>query len=236
MKFSFTVYIGVFCALLFSVTHAQVVTNPATGHSYEFIPVAPDAPITWEEALEAASMRQYEGQNGYLVSITSAEENAFITQHFSLDVLPFEDVVWIGAYEPLDDGRWVWAAGPEAGQQFWDENLGTGTGMVTPPINYANWVPGEPNNANGAFDEFYALILLSERWGEPPFNNPSVTGQWFDDNLLTDEFYTLAGYIVEYPPLPESQPVPVNSPLGLALLLVIMLMVGLYRISAAANT
>ena len=206
---------------------AQVVTDPATGHSYEYVPFAAGELTTWEAALDAAALRQFEGQNGYLVSITSAEENAFIVEQFSADVPVIERIVWIGAFEPLDDGLWVWAAGPEAGQPFWDENLGMDFGEPTPPFNYANWATGEPNNALGAFDEFYALIFLSEQF--------VALGTWFDDNALDDDFVP-AGYIVEYSLLPESQPVPVNSPLGLALLLALMLMVGLYRTNAVANT
>lgn len=224
--------------LLFTVSfsvHAQVATDPSTGHSYELVPYEPGDDMTWEAARDAAALRQFAGQNGYLVTITTAEENAFIVDQFTVDVPPLEGMAWIGALDPVNDGNWIWVAGPEAGQPFWEET-GPGVGVTTPPFNYANWITGEPNDGIGSpgLLETQAAMLLSVQLADPPFNNPGLIGGWFDDNFLDDDFL-LVGYLVEYPPaVPDAEPVPVNQPFVLALLMLAVLTIVWFRARSAS--
>src|SRR5436309_7632677 len=77
------------------------------GHYYEFIPGA----LTWQEAQAAAAGMTFLGARGYLTTVTSAPENAFINSTFNTG-LPSQ-FAWIAGHEPGDDGVWRWAAGPE---------------------------------------------------------------------------------------------------------------------------
>jgi YVTN family beta-propeller protein len=145
-----------------------------TGHSYEFV----SAPgISWQEAKIAAEARSCNGIPGYLATITSAEENAFIAN------MPLPTNAWLGGTDQQGEGEWRWATGPEAGTQFWQGNsAGTPVGGA-----YTNWASGEPNDVNGGEDHL---------WMYSSFSAPHTVGQWNDDEDAAD------GYVVEYSALP----------------------------------
>src|SRR5205085_11950071 len=63
--------------------------------------------ITWNDAKKAASLSVKNGMRGYLTTITSAAENAFITAKIQGDG-------WIGASDLAFEGAWRWVTGPEA--------------------------------------------------------------------------------------------------------------------------
>jgi hypothetical protein len=115
------------------------IVNPDNGHFYEFVSASA---ITWTAAKVAAEARTYNGLQGYLATITSAEENAFAFSKVNA-------VGWIGASDAANEGQWVWAVGPEAGQ----------------PLNgnYSNWGSGEPNNAG---NEDYAHFRSDAKWND----------------------------------------------------------------------
>lgn len=81
-----------------------------------------------------------EGLGGHLVTITSAEENQYLTDTF---VAPFDSDVSIGLSDAEDEGDFVWVN---------DEEL-----------SYTNWDDGEPNNEN---DEDYAMLQTSGIWND----------------------------------------------------------------------
>jgi flagellar capping protein FliD len=68
--------------------------------------------LSLSQATLAASNSTFLGLTGFLTNVTSQEENDFI-----------EDKVvttsWIGANDVANEGKWVWADGPEAGVQFY---------------------------------------------------------------------------------------------------------------------
>ncbi|MEZ4988205.1 MAG: HYR domain-containing protein [Saprospiraceae bacterium] len=152
------------------------------GHFYEFI-VEPN--ITWTDAAAAAAARTLNGQTGYLATITSASENAFIVDRL-------QGNGWIGASDNEQEGVWKWVTGPEAGQQFWS-GLGQNAGGM--PVNgaYNNWdiSPSniEPNNLGG-FENYAHLV------GNPPNGAEAPLGTWNDweNNYVQD----INGYVVEY--------------------------------------
>jgi len=127
------------CAIaLWSVPAIAVPTHfSGTGHFYEFI----SGNITWTSARTAAAGLSHNGQAGYLATITSAAENTFLGTLFNDG--------WIGGTDQATEGVWVWADGPEAGQQFWSGGPG---GTATAPFNFASWNSGEPNNSGGNED------------------------------------------------------------------------------------
>lgn len=94
-------------------------------HYYARIP----QPLTWEQARIAA-----ERLGGHLATITSAEENAFITP---LVIDGVNNVSHLGGRR-VENG-WAWITGE--------------------PWGYSNWFPGEPNNASG--DENYLATWVA---------------------------------------------------------------------------
>jgi hypothetical protein len=70
--------------------------NQKNGHFYEFV-VSPS--ITWTDAKNEAEGKSYYGLQGYLTTITSASENAFITQKL-------KGFGWIGATDTEVQNTW----------------------------------------------------------------------------------------------------------------------------------
>lgn len=110
-------------------------------HYYEVIPV--NAKLSWQDVLTQVGARSYNGQKGYLATVTSAEENEFIRQKLENSALG--PSAWLGASDAAAEGTWRWATGPEAGRS----------------LNYRNWAPGEPNNAG---EEDYLTMNLAGQW------------------------------------------------------------------------
>jgi T1SS-143 domain-containing protein len=122
----------------------------------------------WADAQAAAV-----AAGGYLVTVTSADENNFVRSLiFENGVDPNIDVAWLGASDAADEGVWRWVVGPEAGQQFWQGGPAGDGGFA---LLYANWDPNEPNNVG---DEDYATIVTANSglWND----NASVT--WDPDS------------------------------------------------------
>lgn len=94
------------------------------GHFYEYVPGI----FSWSEARDAAAARTFQGRPGHLVTISSAEENAFVANAFDAESNQF---AWIGASDEAVEGEWRWVVGPETGTQFSNEKT------PTPPFNYA---------------------------------------------------------------------------------------------------
>lgn len=161
----------------FSITIGDANYLPSTGHYYEYIA---SYGITWTDAKIAAENRTYFGLQGYLATLTSAEEAQLAGEQAA-------GAGWIGGNDVETEGVWKWVTGPEAGTVFWN---GVANGS-TP--NYANWNNNEPNNVNGGED--YAHIT------DPSIGIP---GAWNDLRVGGDPpgLYHPKGYIVEYGGMP----------------------------------
>jgi hypothetical protein len=118
-----------------------------TGHYYEFVTYSGN----WSQARTHASNRFFNERQGYLATITSAEENDFIAQKVSSNG-------WIGASDAESEGTWKWVTGPETGTTFWQ---GASNGVRVSNM-YANWNSSEPNNS-GDYAEF---IASSKGWND----------------------------------------------------------------------
>src|SRR5687767_11116780 len=59
---------------------AEPIRNPDNGHYYEAI--VRQEGVTWVAARRGAAQRVYAGRSGHLATITSPEENRFVTTHF----------------------------------------------------------------------------------------------------------------------------------------------------------
>jgi hypothetical protein len=156
--------------------------NGVNGHFYR--PISNGT--TYTSARAASLLTTFKGQTGYLVTITSASENAFIFSNVP------QSNIWFAATDEVRDGTWVIDAGPEKGTVMKTSN-GQFAGNI--PGVYNNWAAGEPNGNNGS--ENYAVTNwngqptwndLSNNW-----NNPYIIeyGTWTNpDDATFTEFYT----------------------------------------------
>lgn len=167
VAFVFAVSIGVT-----SLANATAVEWSGNGHWYERIEGASSS-ITWGEANLAAIAK-----GGYLVSITSAAENLFLTNNSDLgdganNMLHY---FWTGGYQPVgstgSNVTWAWTNGDT--------------------FSYVNWAGGEPNGGiteNRIILDHGINIDNGKEWNDLP------------------DYYRVAGYVVEYDTNPNN-PVP----------------------------
>ncbi|USN99387.1 MAG: hypothetical protein H6810_01540 [Phycisphaeraceae bacterium] len=113
------------------VTAAPVTWTDGNGHTYDL--VITQSPMTWAQAKADA-----ESRGGYLATITSRNENAFISN--ALDVVNVDEAwatnsqawlgPWLGGFQPDGSpepgGGWQWVTG-----EVWD---------------FTWWHSGEPSN------------------------------------------------------------------------------------------
>ena len=147
-----------------TLTYTAIIDNGSlvfeeNGHLYQFIS---SDDITWQEARDAASSMSMNGLQGYLATITSEEENNFITERLG-------GQGWIGASDEEEEDVWRWVTGPESGMQFWQ---GDGSGS---PVDgfYNNWRTTEPNDLNG---EDFGHMFPAGDWNDYAFDNSLIEG------------------------------------------------------------
>ena len=135
--------------------------NGVNGHFYRPI----SSRTTYTNARTLSSQQTFKGQQGYLVTITSASEDQFIYNNVP------QSQIWFALTDEASEARWVIDAGPEKGTLI-KINNGQTNGNI--PGQYNNWAPGEPNNAG---NEDYAVTKWNgSQWNDLPnhFNNPYV--------------------------------------------------------------
>ena len=103
------------------------------GHSYEVF----NTNMSWTEARRFAEQR-----GGYLVTITSSDEQAFIESLLSRNGTVF--AYWLGGFRG-NDGNFRWVTG----EQF----------------VYTNWAPGEPNNSAG-IENYIEFVRNTGQWND----------------------------------------------------------------------
>jgi hypothetical protein len=154
--------------------------NGVNGHFYR--PISTGA--TYTNARAAALLTTFKGQQGYLVTITSASEDAFIFANVP------QSNIWFALTDEASEARWTIDAGPEKGTLI-KINNGHLNGNI--PGQYNNWAPGEPNDSG---NEDYAVTKWNgSQWNDLPnhFANPYVIeyGTWTNpDDATFTEFYT----------------------------------------------
>jgi hypothetical protein len=132
----------------------------ATAHVYEFVDKS--CGISWHSARDDAIVA-----GGYLVTITSAEEQA------CLDANGRSGSWWTAGSDMASEDVWIWATGPETGRQFWQ---GKSSGTTTAPDNYAHWIGGEPNSN---FEDYMAWNT-GGRWNDVGSTNAIICGYLFE--------------------------------------------------------
>jgi hypothetical protein len=155
--------------------------NPSNGHFYR--PISTTA--TYDNAKTLSAAQTFKGQSGYLVTLTSADEENFVILNVP------QNNIWIALSDRLVEAQWRIDAGPEAGTLIKTSN-GQTAGNIQGQYN--NWCGGEPNNAG---DEDYAVTKWGggSCWNDLPafYSNPYIIefGTWTnpDDQTFTD-FYS----------------------------------------------
>jgi hypothetical protein len=155
--------------------------NGTNGHFYRPI----SSGTTYTNARAAALNTTFKGQQGYLVTITSADEDQFIFNNVP------QSNIWFALTDEASEGRWVIDAGPERGTLIKTSN-GQFTGNIVGQYN--NWAGDEPNNWGN--NEDYAVTKWNgSQWNDLSNNwsNPYVIeyGTWTNpDDATFTEFYT----------------------------------------------
>jgi hypothetical protein len=155
--------------------------NGTNGHFYRPITTG----TTYTNARAAALLTTFKGQAGYLVTITSADEDNFIIANVP------QSNIWFAATDEVTEGVWIIDAGPEKGT-----TIKTSNGQMNGNVQgqYNNWAGGEPNNSG---NEDYPVTKWGggTQWNDLPngFNCAYVIeyGTWKNpDDATFTEFYT----------------------------------------------
>jgi uncharacterized delta-60 repeat protein len=149
--------------------------SPVNGHYYKY--------VSWPEGVSggdaifdqikaSAASETFKGQNGYLLTITSQDEQNFIQNN-----VPGANIL-MALTDRVVEGQWRWDAGPEAGTLI-------RSGGTNQPGQYNIWCSGEPNNSGAGQD--YAVTKFSGNncWDDQGPPNSSFPG-------------TIQGYVVEF--------------------------------------
>lgn len=177
--------------LLILVTSAAVATPVqwiekvgGNGHWYEYVPTAL---LDWGEARDAAASSSWQGLRGYLATITSAEESAWVSGNVVIGMK-----TWLGGYqdrsaadysEPASGWRWI------TGETWSYTNWGIMQGQyitTTEPTNDA--LPSNPS----VNDEEDWLELATAYTNSPVAWNDTTYTSWHSGQRNS------SGYLVEY--------------------------------------
>jgi len=133
-----------------------IATGTFQGNTYELY----SAPTYFDDAKSFAESRHLNGLQGHLLTLTSAEEETYITN--LLNTSPIK-AVWLGAQDAQVEGTWTWVTGENVGNTFWRD------GTI---LSYCHWKDGEPNNAN---DEDCASLVTDSGWNDVNCDSPSYS-------------------------------------------------------------
>ena len=173
---------NVYIAVTATVNPAGYFYLPTNGHFYRPM----NGAINYSNAKSGAAAQSFRGQAGYLVTITSQDEQNFI--HTNVPV----SNIWFALSDATLEGRWRIDAGPENGTLVWTASANVtnsttnaySSAGTTAPGQYTAWSGGEPNNADGATGEDHAVT----KWGG--------ANTWND--LREGNSGGIGGYVVEF--------------------------------------
>ena len=165
------------------------------GNDYSYLAVAAPDGITWAEANRIAN-----SVGGYLATITSPQENDFITK------LVNDDVYWSEFGQNAFAGPWI------GGYQFrGSAEPASGWRWITDePLTYTNWGQGKPDNSPKASSNENCLHLLSLKTG-------GISSIVWND--LPEDYAGIHGYVIEFSPgkpLPEFEGINIDFDLAQA--------------------
>ncbi len=165
---------AVLTALLLPVlAAADPVQWENNGHYYEYLPDL----VSWEQAQVIAESRSWKGNPGYLVTLTTPEENDWVYyQVLGGDAPAPEGDPWIGGYQnsyasdPEDNWHWV----------------------TEEPWEWTNWAPGEPNDYDEQWGEMYLQFsqLGAGMWNDHHSINWKPMIVEYSDDVVAEETTT----------------------------------------------
>ena len=156
-----------------SATPTGAAYNSSNGHYYRAVS---STDIEWDDARAAAKSdaQKFNGLTGYLVNITTEQENNFIKNKISTNA-------WTGGSDSESERTWKWMDGPEADQTYTCQTFGVGgTGATISGCSeqsYLNWASGEPNQYNSTNEDYmhvYGSGGNKGKWNDFVINNSSV--------------------------------------------------------------
>lgn len=181
-----------------------------TTHYYKFVP----GHFNWYQAYNLAKKEQYNGLTGYLMTVTSEEENKFISQRLSIQLgwlggtrQTFLDGLFISDKTNISEkykdythttSTWYWADGPEGMKDSEYKQFSEGITSGNPINNsYTNWSYNAPNNVLGSFPipEGGTVIAPEDclHWGT------AHTTAWNDlSGLAKEKSSAIEGYFIEF--------------------------------------
>ena len=169
--------VAVLLCISTSAWAAPVYWDPLAGGNGHYYDVIAAAGISWDDARAAALGNWYNGLQGHLVTITSAEEDAAVQGMIQINGL---GEMYAGGYQnPITETNrqagWTWVNG---------EGSFPGYTSSSP---YANWIGGEPNDAYGPGSEQWLGLNWSNGWNDEG-NLGNITGYVieYDPNTIPD--------------------------------------------------
>lgn len=185
------------CGRVIATPIQWAVSAGGNGHWYEKVSTPG---LNWDQAREAAAASNWRGLQGYLATITSAQENARVTSSMGGSTY-----LWLGGYqdrtapdysEPAGGWRWV------TGETWSYTNWGSSTQYVP---GQGQQVLPEPNNGLYGYNGSVGPIQHEEEdWLElMRYQTGSVA--WNDTTYCdgTNGQSWSNGYLVEYGAVPE---------------------------------
>ena len=95
--------------------------------------------VTFHDAQLDAAARCYGNMRGYLATISSADEQAFLVDMIPEDLQSsYSWLAWLGGTDESSEGKWIWVDGPEQGTQFWQGSSSENGGYAVNGA-YTNW-------------------------------------------------------------------------------------------------
>ena len=131
------------------------------GHQYEAV-LAPG--LSWDDAEDSC-----EARGGHLVTITSAEENAFV-----FGLVRCDDDFWYVDMYGNGLGPWLGAYQPDGSE----EPSGGWRWVTDEPFAYTNWEVGQPDEGGGGSQNRLRFFKLGgrmgDRWDDGESDNPAA--------------------------------------------------------------
>jgi len=199
--------------------------NIDTQHYYQYVPyLNPSEDRTWTGAYNRAKGMAYAGRQGYLVTVTTTNEDVFVYKA-SAGV-----VGWMGGthlahgaqegqyYASFNTSgtanNWYWAGGPECGKMFFDrdKHSDTSTGRSNSEFvsnaaagRYFNWDTNVPEPNGGANEHCLTTLSFGRGYVTEGLVGSSIYS-WNDipqANYDWGTTYAAQGFLVEYGNLPN---------------------------------
>ena len=142
------------------------IASGGNGHFYELVT---DNPLLWNHAKVFA-----EARGGYLATLTSSAENAFITNNILSTLDGCHSCMWLGGFQ-------------DETSPFYSEPNGGWSWVTGEPWSYTNWDANEPGNSAG-FEQYLT------------FQQVTVAGGWNDH---WDAYFSMQLVEYESNPIPE---------------------------------